>query len=150
MSTDELTAAHAEVRAEITRTDSKTGLLLAFVGAVMAGSWSTAKDLALTLPAYIVGGAGLLVLLAAAGLLLQAVRPNIQGGGARGGFVLWATLTPQQIAATAETRDLAADVVGLSRIAVAKYVLLRRAVDLVLAAGALLLIAALIVLGGAL
>ncbi|MFK3735978.1 Pycsar system effector family protein [Streptomyces sp. NPDC088090] len=149
MSTDELTAAHAEVRAEITRTDSKTGLLLAFVGAVMAGAWSTAKDLPLTLPAYLVGGAGLTVLLAAAGLLLQAVRPNIQGG-ARGGFVLWATLTPQQIAATAETRDLAADIVGLSRIAVAKYVLLRRAVDFVLAAGALLLVAALIVLGGAL
>jgi hypothetical protein len=32
-----LIAAHAEVKAEITRTDSKTALLLAFVGAVLAG-----------------------------------------------------------------------------------------------------------------
>lgn len=152
MSTDELTAAHAEVRAEITRTDSKAGLLLAFVGAVVAGCLSSVKDLTPTIPAYVVGGAGFLVLLAAAWLLLQAVRPNIRsrsGDGARGGFVLWATLTPQQITA-AETRDLAADLIGLSRIAVAKFVLLRRAVDLVLAAGALLLVAALIVLGGAL
>jgi len=147
MSTDELTAAHAEVKAEIARTDSKTGLLLAFVGAVMAGAWTTAKDVPLTLPAYLVGGAGLALLLVAAGLLLQAVRPNL---GGRGGFILWATLTPQQIAAATDTRDIAADLIGLSRIAVAKFVLLRRAVDLVLAAGALLLVAALIVLGGAL
>ena len=66
MSTDELIAAHAEVKAEIARTDSKTGLLLAFVGAVMAGAWTTAKDLPLSLPAYIVGGAGLALLLVAA------------------------------------------------------------------------------------
>ncbi|MGW3018107.1 hypothetical protein [Streptomyces longwoodensis] len=32
-----LIAAHAEVKAEIARTDSKTALLLAFVGAVLAG-----------------------------------------------------------------------------------------------------------------
>ncbi|MFI2661078.1 Pycsar system effector family protein, partial [Streptomyces rimosus] len=75
------------------------------------------------------------------------VRPNLGGGR---GFILWATLTPQQLVATTETRDLAADIVGLARIAVAKFVLLRRAVDLVLAAGAFLLVAALIVLGGAL
>ncbi|WP_327167115.1 Pycsar system effector family protein [Streptomyces zaomyceticus] len=147
MSTDELLAAHAEVKAEIARTDSKTGLLLAFVGVVMAGIWSTAKDLTLTLPAYLVGGASLALLLVAAGLALQAVRPNL---GGRRGFVLWATLTPQQIVATTETRDIAADVVLFSRIALAKFTLLRRAVDLVLAAGALLLVAALIVLGGAL
>ncbi|MFB6531656.1 Pycsar system effector family protein [Streptomyces sp. NPDC056399] len=147
MSTDELLAAHAEVKAEIARTDSKTGLLLAFMGAVMAGIWSTAKDLTLTLPAYLVGGAGLALLLVAAGLALQSVRPHLGGGG---GFPLWATLTPQQITATTETRDLATALVRLSRIAVAKFVLLRRAVDLVLAAGALLLVAVLIVLGGAL
>ncbi|MFE3866199.1 Pycsar system effector family protein [Streptomyces goshikiensis] len=149
MSTEGLTAAHAEVKAELARTDSKAGLLLAFVGAVMAGAWTTAKDLPLTLPAYVIGGAGLALLLAAAVLLLRSVRPRLGGDG---GFPLWATLTPQQIAATTETHNLAvaADVVNFSRIAVAKYTLLRRAVDLVLAAGALLLIAALIVLGGAL
>lgn len=34
--TQNVTAAHAEVKAEIARTDAKTGLLLAFVGAVLS------------------------------------------------------------------------------------------------------------------
>lgn len=141
-----LTAQHAEVKAEIARTDTKTGLLLAFVGAVAAGAWTIARALPMNLAAYVVGGAGLALLVAAAGLLLRSVRPNLGGGH---GFPLWATLTAQQLTATAEARDLAADVVGLSRLAVAKFTSLRRAVDLTLAAGALLVLAVLIALGGA-
>lgn len=148
MSTTEqnLTVQHAEVKAEIARTDTKTGLLLAFVGAVGAGAWTIARDLPLTLPAYVVGELGLAFLIVAAGLLLRSVRPNLNGGH---GFPLWATLTPQQITETAEARDLAADVVGLSRIAVAKFTCLRRAIDLTCAGGLLLILAVLIALGGA-
>ncbi|MFD6725706.1 MULTISPECIES: Pycsar system effector family protein [Terrabacteria group] len=141
-----LTAQHAEVKAEITRTDTKTALLLAFVGAVLAGAWSLARDLQLNPVAYVVGVLGLAALLAAAGLLLRSVRPNLNGGH---GFPLWATLTPQQLTAAAETRDLAADVVGLSRLAVAKFTCLRLAVDLTCAGGVLLVLAAVIALGGA-
>ncbi|MFD6697455.1 Pycsar system effector family protein, partial [Micromonospora aurantiaca (nom. illeg.)] len=79
-------------------------------------------------------------------LLLRSVRPNLNGGH---GFPLWATLTPQQLTAAAETRDLAADVVGLSRLAVAKFTCLRLAVDLTCAGGVLLVLAAVIALGGA-
>jgi len=143
--TDNLAAQHAEVKAEISRTDNKTALLLAFVGAVLAGAWTIARDLPLNLSAYMVGGLGLVLLVAAAGLLLRSVRPNLNGGH---GFPLWATLTPQQITATAEARDLAADVCGLSRLAVAKFTLLRRAVDLTCAGGVLLILAVLIALGG--
>lgn len=74
-----LAAAHAEVKAEIARTDSKTALLLAFVGAVLAGTWSVARDLPLNWPAIITGGAGLVLLVGAAGLLLRSVRPNLSG-----------------------------------------------------------------------
>jgi hypothetical protein len=145
--TDEhLTAQHAEVKAEIARTDTKTGLLLAFVGAVAAGAWTIARDLPMNVGSYVVGGAGLALLVAAAGLLLRSVRPNLGGGH---GFPLWATLTAQQLAATAEARDLAADVVGLSRLAVAKFTCLRRAVDLTCAGGFLLVLAVLVALGGA-
>jgi hypothetical protein len=140
-----LAAAHAEVKAEIARTDTKTGLLLAFVGAVLAGSWTVAKDMPVTLPACIVGGLGMALLVAAAGLLLRSVRPNLRG---RHGFPLWATLTAEQITATLAT-DRAADVAGLSRIAVAKFTGLKRAVDLTCAGGALLIIAALTTAGGA-
>ena len=140
-----LAAAHAEVKAEITRTDTKTGLLLAFVGAVLAGAWTVARDLPMNLPAYVAGGLGMAVLVAAAGLLLRSVRPNIKG---RHGFPLWATLTPEQIS-DAVSRDLAADIAGLSRLAVVKFTCLRRAVDVTCAGGALLILAALLAVGGA-
>ncbi|PWJ09368.1 integral membrane plasmid transfer protein [Streptomyces sp. NWU49] len=145
-----LSAAHAEVRAEIARTDSKTALLLAFVGAVLAGSWTAARDLPLNRPALVVGGVGLALLVGAAGLLLWSVRPNLGGPhrGGRHGFPLWATLTAEEIPA-AVSSDLAADIAGLSRLAVAKFTGLRRAVDLTMAGGALLLLAALLTAGGA-
>lgn len=141
-----LTAAHAEVKAEIARTDTKTGLLLAFVGATLAGTWTLARDLPMNIPAYVTGGAGLALLVAAAGLLLRSVRPNLSGGR---GFPYWATLTPEELVDTATGSDLAADVVGLSRLAVAKYTGLRRAVDLTCAGGILLVTAVLFALGGA-
>ncbi|MFF0792740.1 Pycsar system effector family protein [Streptomyces spiralis] len=141
-----LTAAHAEVKAEIARTDTKTALLLAFVGAVLAGAWTVARDLPLNVPAYVAGGAGMALLVGAAGLLLRSVRPNLSG---RHGFPLWATLTAEEIK-TAVDRDMAADIAGLSRLAVAKFTCLRRAVDLTAAGGVLLILAALITAGGAL
>ncbi|MEV7081544.1 Pycsar system effector family protein [Streptomyces sp. NPDC093516] len=143
--TRSLTAAHAEVKAEIARTDTKTGLLLAFVGAVLAGAWTVARDLPMNLPAYLVGGAGIALLVAAAGLLLRSTRPNLRG---RHGFPLWATLTTEEITAAVAT-DLAADIAGLSRLAVAKFTTLRRAVDLTLTGGGLLIAAALLTIGGA-
>ncbi|MER5434071.1 Pycsar system effector family protein [Streptomyces sp. NPDC002588] len=147
---EKLTAAHAEVKAEITRTDTKTGLLLAFVGAVLAGAWSVARDLPLNVGAYVVGGLGLMLLVAAAGLLLRSTRPNLGGRRERFGFPLWATLTPDEITTRVNSGDIAADVAGLSRIAVAKFTCLRRAVDLTMVGGALLLLAVLIAAGGAL
>ncbi|MFJ9248841.1 Pycsar system effector family protein [Streptomyces sp. NPDC101776] len=143
--TQNLTAAHAEVKAEIARTDNKVALLLAFIGAVLAGTWTMAADLPLYWPAATVGGLGMALLIAAAGLLLRSVRPNLSG---RHGFPLWATLTPEQITDTV-SRDLAADIAGLSRLAVVKFTGLRRAVDLTLTGGALLILAVVLALGGA-
>ncbi|WP_327316737.1 Pycsar system effector family protein [Streptomyces sp. NBC_01235] len=141
-----LTAAHAEVKAEITRTDTKTGLLLAFVGAVLAAAWTVARDLPMNALAYAVGGLGIALLVGAAGLLLRSVRPNLRG---RHGFPLWATLTPDEITTTVSGANLAADVAGLSRLAVTKFTCLRRAVDLTCAGGGLLVLAVLLAVGGA-
>lgn len=140
-----LMTAHAEVKAEIARTDTKTGLLLAFVGAVLAGAWAVTKDAPLTTPAYVAGGLGMTLLVGAAGLLLRSVRPNLRG---RHGFPLWATLTAEEIT-DAMGGSLAADIAGLSRLAVAKFTTLRRAVDLTCAGGALLILAVLLAAGGA-
>jgi hypothetical protein len=141
-----LTAAHAEVKAEIARTDTKTGLLLAFVGAVLAGAWTVAKDVPLNAVSLAVGGAGMTLLAVAAGLLLRSVRPNTKG---RHGFPLWATLTAEEITAALSEDTLSADIAGLSRLAVVKFVGLRRAIDLTCAGGALLIVAVLIAAGGA-
>ncbi|MEU0278424.1 Pycsar system effector family protein [Streptomyces sp. NPDC006195] len=140
-----LTAAHAEVRAEIARTDNKVALLLAFIGALLVGVWTVAKDVRLPLSVLMVGGMGVALLVAAAGLLLRAVRPNLGGGH---GFPLWATVHPEVLREIL-SQDLAADVVGLSRIAVCKFTGLRRAVDVTCVAGVLLIVAAVIAIVGA-
>jgi len=142
----DLTAAHTEVKAEIARTDTKVALLLAFVGAVLAGAWTIARDLPLNVPASVAGGVGMALLVAAAGLLLRSVRPNLRG---RHGFPLWATLTAEEITTTVTSGDLATDIAGLSRLAVAKFTCLRRAVDLTLTGGALLVLGLLLTVGGA-
>ncbi|MFJ7421492.1 Pycsar system effector family protein [Streptomyces uncialis] len=137
--------AHAEVRAEIARTDTKTALLLAFVGAALVAVWTAGRDVPMNAAALLLGGAGMTLLVGAAGLLLWSVRPNLHGGH---GFPLWATLSPQDLRAEL-SGDLGADVVGLSRLAVAKFTSLRRAVDLTYASGVLLVLAALAAVGGA-
>jgi len=142
---EHLKAAHAEVKAELARTDNKTALLLAFVGAMLAGAWTTAKDVPLSPAAVVVGVAGMALLVTAAGLLLRSVRPNL---GGRHGFPLWATLTADEIR-TAVARDLAADIAGLSRLAVAKFTALRHAVHLIYGGGALLILAGVLAAGGA-
>ncbi|MFD5456213.1 Pycsar system effector family protein [Streptomyces olivaceus] len=141
----DLPSALAEVKAEITRTDSKASLLLAFIGAVLAGVWSAGHDLPLTATVLAPGLTGIALLLAAAALLLSTVRPNLKG---RHGFPLWATLTPEQIREAVAT-DLAADIAGLSRLAVTKFTALRRAIDLTRLGGVLLIAAAVLALGGA-
>ncbi|MGS2587076.1 Pycsar system effector family protein [Streptomyces hebeiensis] len=143
-----LASAHAEVKAELARTDNKTALLLAFVGALLAGIWSVASDVRLPVAAYVVGGLGVVLLLASAGLLLRAVRPNL-GGRRPFGFPLWATQSAEEITAALTEDTRAQDIAGLSRLAVTKYVALRRAVDLTRAAGVLLIVAAVIAVGGA-
>ncbi|MFJ2645950.1 Pycsar system effector family protein [Streptomyces sp. NPDC087420] len=144
-----LAAAHAEVKAEIARTDTKTSLLLAFIGALLAGVWTVAKDAPLPIAAYVVGGAGVALLLVAAGLLLRAVRPNMSGA-AVAGFPFWATLTAEEIRTVLADDRRGADIANLSRIAVAKFRCLSRAVDLTCAAGVLLIVAAVIAVGGVL
>lgn len=146
-----LSAAHAEVKAEIARTDTKTSLLLAFDGASLAGVWTVATGIHLPVVALVVGGAGAALLIAAVGVLLRAVRPNL-GGAQPTGFPLWATLTADEIRAHLEGAEgrQAQHIAVLSRIAVDKFRRLQRAVDLTRAAGVLLVVAALVAVGGAL
>jgi hypothetical protein len=143
-----LDAARADVKAEIARTDSKVSLLLAFVGALLAGVWTVGTSRHLPAATVALGLAGTSSLLVVAGLLLWAVRPNL-GGRRPVGFPLWADLTGEEIRTRLAGDDRAEHVAVLSRIAVRKYTHLRRAVDLTAVAGVLLVIAAVVMIGGA-
>ncbi|OPF77897.1 integral membrane plasmid transfer protein [Streptomyces antioxidans] len=138
-----LVAAHAEVKMEIGRTDSKASLLLAFDGALLAGVWTVATSLHLHPAALAVGAVGVGLLVASIAMLLAAVRPNL-GGAHLKGFPLWATLRAEQLRAALLADDLAEHVARLSRLAVGKFDRLQRAVDLTRAAGAAFTAAALV------
>ncbi|MFE4055561.1 Pycsar system effector family protein [Streptomyces sp. NPDC059096] len=137
-----LDAACAAVTTEIARTDSKASLLLAFDGAVLAGLASAAdKDLPLLTQA--VGGLAALALATAAVLLLLVVRPNLGGGRVvREGLPCWAALEEHEIEAAMAEDTRLARVKGMSVLAVRKFQRLMRAVDIILAAIALLALAA--------
>ncbi|MFC9131856.1 Pycsar system effector family protein [Streptomyces sp. NPDC057099] len=132
-----------DVEAKIGRTDNKASLLLAFNGAVLAGLAGIA-DKDLPAAAQLVGGAAVLSFGASAVLLLLVVRPNLGGRGrvVREGFPCWAQLSEEGLIHAMRQDTRAIRVQALSLIAVAKFERLARAVDLILAALALLLVAA--------
>ncbi len=143
-----LTAAHADVKAEIARTDNKVALLLAFNGAVLLGVATLATAVRVPPAARLLGALGVAALLAAVGLLLATVRPTLTGRSA--GFPRWATLTGEQIRDELRHDHRAQHIRVLARIAVAKHGRVRRAIDLSLLGGVLLVVAAGLTAGGAL
>jgi Family of unknown function (DUF5706) len=138
-----------DVEAKISRTDNKASLLLAFDGAVLAGLASVA-DKKLPPTAQLAGAAAVLALAAAAVLLLLVVRPNLGGRGrvVREGFPRWAQLSEDALLNVMREDTRATRVRSLSILAVAKFERLARAVDTILAALALLLVAAVLAVAG--
>ncbi|OKH91478.1 Pycsar system effector family protein [Streptomyces uncialis] len=136
-----LTAAHAEVRAEIARTDQKVSFLLAFTGAALAGLAAITKDLPDSTTVQLVGGTGAALLAAAAVQLLLAARPRIPAGRCTG-WPAWARLDIPRLHTELALDRRVEDISALSRIALAKYRALRRAIDMVLTAAGLLAVAA--------
>ncbi|MEU6885562.1 Pycsar system effector family protein [Streptomyces viridosporus] len=130
----------AAVASEIARTDGKASLLLAFTGAALAGLASVAgQDLPPLTKAF--GSLAVLAFGAAAVLLLLVVRPCLSGAD-RASFPYWARLDEEEIRTCMDGDTRAARIRVLSVLAVRKYRHLRRAVDLSLAALALLVPAA--------
>ncbi|WP_086706744.1 Pycsar system effector family protein [Streptomyces antimycoticus] len=135
-----LDTACASVVNEIGRTDGKASLLLAFNGAVLAGLASVAGK-GLPPETKIFGALAVLALGTASVLLLLVVRPRLHGDD-RASFPYWARLDEDEIRACMDGDTRAARIRVLSILAVRKFTHLRRAVDLSLAALALLGLAA--------
>ncbi|MFD6185652.1 Pycsar system effector family protein [Streptomyces goshikiensis] len=135
-------AACATVTGEIARTDSKASLLLAFDGAVLAGLASLAdKDLSVF--TKVVGGLAVLALAAAAVLLLLVVRPCLAvSTAAPGTFPQWARLEDTELEVAMDQDHRLARIKALSTLAARKFRRLALAVDVILAALALLTVAA--------
>lgn len=135
------------VFAEIGRTDSKASLLLAFVGAVLAGLASLA-DNELPVAARVLGGGAVAAFGVAVVLLLLVVRPGL-GGDDRASFLHWATLGDEAALAAALAEDRRVIRIGvLSGITRRKMRLLRRAVDGIFVALVLLAAAVVAALAG--
>lgn len=135
----------AWVMTEIGRTDTKASLLLAFNGAVIAGL-AGAADNQLPLPCRIAGGTAIVTLAASAVLLLLVVRPRLKpadGSTDRSSFPYWAECDTQQIRAEMREDRRPDRIRVLSQIAKRKFLGLRRAIDLSLAATVFVVLAAL-------
>jgi hypothetical protein len=115
-------------------------VLLAFNGAVLAGLASVADE-GLPPVTKVFGMLAVLTLGAAAVLLLLVVRPRLRGDD-RASFPYWARLDEDEIRACMDGDTRAARIRALSTLAVRKFIHLRRAVDLSLAALVLLALAA--------
>ncbi|MFE5842022.1 Pycsar system effector family protein [Streptomyces niveus] len=133
----------AAVSAEIARTDSKGALLIAFVGAVLAGIGSVAGN-DLPFVAQVVGGFAAFGLVVAAWLLLLVVRPDLgeRNRTVQEGFLRWAQMTETELQRAMTRDDRITRLKTLSAIAVRKFELLTRAVDIIRAVLILLSLAA--------
>ncbi|GAA2053268.1 DUF5706 domain-containing protein [Streptomyces cheonanensis] len=144
-----LNGALSEVQNQIARTDSKASVLMAVVTGSLAAIGAAGSSVTLPLVGAIAAGTGAAALVVAAALLLSVIRPRL-GGNDRASFPYWSRLSPDEV-----REELAEDrrqhaIAALSRIAVAKHKTLQRAVDAIRTGGALLVIAALALIGGAL
>lgn len=133
--TDSITVATAELN----RADGKAGILLGWVGAAVALITTVAGSHRFAAAPAALVWAGDALLAASAVLLLATVRPNLRPGT---GWIRFAGLDAAAILREAQCSSapeaMAQRAGDLARIAYAKYVRLRRAVDLLYVAGAFL------------
>lgn len=144
-----LAAAVAEVRGEISRCDTKAGLLLSAYSLPLAALLAAVPDATLSPAAAILIGFGSIGLIAAMLVVLAVIRPRIRSV-APGAYLAWATADADQVLADMQeprATDRATHVVHLSGIARRKFAALQVAIDLtrlsLLVLAAALLIAAL-------
>ncbi|WP_139128788.1 Pycsar system effector family protein [Micromonospora nigra] len=123
----------AAVEAQLARADGKAALLIGLTGAAAVAAPGVITGAHLSAVAAVPGWLAAAAMVGAAGLLLAGVRPALGGGH---GFVRYARMSPaqllQDVDALAGPEESARRLADLSRIAVAKYVRIRLAVDLAL------------------
>ena len=125
-----LSGPSAEIRAELARVDAKASTLLAVAGVALSVGLAILGRTHLPLPATLTGWAATTAVGAAVALLAAAVRPHLGGNH---GFMYWADCDPDQLRGTNPPAITPEQLIGLARLARAKYTRVRLAVDLILA-----------------
>ncbi|MEU9535872.1 Pycsar system effector family protein [Streptomyces sp. NPDC048213] len=122
-----LDAASTTVLAEISRTDTKSGVLLTSFSLPLAALVAVVPGYALPPVVGILIGVGAIGLIAAMLVVLVVVHPRLAGAG-RGSYLYWSLCTPDDLVKDLQTPDdRVAHVIHLSRIARRKYAGLRLA-----------------------
>ncbi|MER6256823.1 Pycsar system effector family protein [Streptomyces sp. NPDC001584] len=144
---DPLDMAQAAAAAQVERNDGKAGAMLtasSLVAAILVGVIPNAD---LSGAAAVLIGLGVVLNLAAMVVTLLVIRSRFgRPDTARGSFLHWATLTPEQLVADLAQDRRAEQTVALSRIARGKHRLVRVAVDLTVAAAVVLAVALVVAL----
>lgn len=127
----QLEAARTDVVAEIARTDVKASSLLSGLGLPLAALVAVVPGRHLGTAATVLVGLGGAALIAAMLMALLVVRPHLgrAAQGSPGSYLHWARSTAVDLAADLAVDRRAERIVTLSQIARAKFVALRRAID---------------------
>jgi hypothetical protein len=137
-----LEAELATAETHLARADTKAEVLLTLTGAGATAGLAVLPAAHLPLSATVAGYVAVALLVAAAGILAVAVRPELSAGPGRRvyGVAYYATLTAQtaddvlnEVDAGRRSTALADRLVALSALAVGKYRRIRLAVDVMLA-----------------
>jgi hypothetical protein len=136
---DPLDKAHAAAAAEVARNDGKAGAMLtasSLVAAILVGVIPNAD---LSGPVAVLVGLGVLLNGAALVTVLLVIRSRFgRPETARGSFLHWATLTPEELVEDLGHDRRAELTIVLSQIARGKHRLVQVAVDLTVAAAVVL------------
>ncbi|MCC2278905.1 DUF5706 domain-containing protein [Streptomyces sp. ET3-23] len=144
---DQLASAHAEVMAEIARTDSKASALLTALGIPLAVLVAVLPGHELPLAGTVLAGIAVAGMVAAMLATLLVLRPHI-GNATRGSFLHWAECTAEEVLADLAVDRRTAQLVVRSQIARRKFAALRTAIHITAGSVAVLALALLASLVG--
>lgn len=137
---DPLEKAQAAAAAEVARNDGKAGAMLTASSVMAAILLGVLPNADLSGPVAALVGLGVTLNAAAMVSVLLVIRSRF-GKSTRGSFLHWATLTPEALVEELAHDRRAEQTIALSRIARDKHRLVRVAVDLTVAAAAVLCVA---------
>ncbi|MEV0375295.1 Pycsar system effector family protein [Streptomyces sp. NPDC050636] len=138
---DRIAATVVALQGDLARSENKASLLLALAAAALVAVISAGASLHLTVFAAVVGSLGAAALLAAALVLLLAVRPDLGGTG----WTSWPHLSTEQLREQLASGYQLDHLRFMATLAARKFRLIRAAVDCLFAGLALLALAAVVV-----